>query len=405
MKHISRFLFVLLLLAHGHVFHPMPNNMLPSKHLQPIEFHNNNSADIKEIMEPKSKKMKGDSTVIHLYRMENIGKLIQRESLPLANSHADYFDSISNKGITDIKAMKASFTSMNKYLLIDFENDIFTNTDFYYTNGTQISLIHPGLQHFFLLNRLPDAGKGSINHYGIGLRQNMYTPVDPEGEFINYNDRPFSGIMMIELFKISTCHQRHLRLTATIQLGAIGAISLASTFQNAAHELKPNGWKFQIKDDVLLNINVAIEKNILKTRNVEINIEGKAFLGTYQTKAATGLKFRAGILPLTFNPFATSKLFTIEHVQSEKHIPVWFFVDIHGNRIFYDASLNGGFFNKESPFVISGNNTMKYTLQLAMGVAASYKRTSITLKLIYLSPEFKQGVEHRWGALTLNYNL
>ena len=71
------------------------------------------------------------------------------------------------------------FLSDNKYLILDFDNDIFAETDYYFTNGAQISLVLPTFNRFPLYRLMPDAGRHSINYFGIGLRQNMYTPIHP----------------------------------------------------------------------------------------------------------------------------------------------------------------------------------------------------------------------------------
>lgn len=61
----------------------------------------------------------------------------------------------------------------------DFLNDLGRGTDKAYTSGLQVTLFYNKnhASHFFLDHCLPKAGDSSINTYGLGLMQIMYTPI------------------------------------------------------------------------------------------------------------------------------------------------------------------------------------------------------------------------------------
>ncbi len=300
---------------------------------------------------------------------------------------------------------KTAVTSMNRYYMLDFENDIFTNTDYYFTNGAQISYIHPGLQHIPLSRFFPDVGVAALNHYGIRLRQNMYTPINPEDSLIATEDRPFAGVLYVEYFKMSTSHLQQIRVTSSIQVGVVGKPSLASLFQQSMHELFPVGWEYQIKDDLLINVNFQIEKRIFRKKFQDFRVGATARLGTYQTEFEASAMYEAGFLPITFNPFPITKPGTSEHSEKQKKLLAWFFIDINGKYNLHEATLDGGLFNHESPHTIGRNNRNRALLQLNTGLAIAYKKSAVTLKIVYLSPELKSGYDHRWGAINFIQNF
>ncbi|MDP3441598.1 MAG: DUF2219 family protein, partial [Ignavibacteria bacterium] len=169
--------------------------------------------------------------------------------------------------------------------------------------------------------------------------------------------------------------------------------------------LEPSGWTYQIQNDLLINLNLAIEKSIFKINYMDISGLAIGKLGTYQTQLAVGMQFRAGLIPRSFNPFVAAKPNSIEYFANERKLPVWIFFDIFSHRIFHDATLNGGSFSDKNSYTIQASNTEKYTLEMASGISARVKNSSISIKLVYLSTEFKHGKAHKWGAISLMHNL
>jgi lipid A 3-O-deacylase len=349
---------------------------------------------------------KSIDTLPKVFRIENIGQMRLNGFAPLPESLDDTSKIIYAEPLFFNKdLLKMPSHVFNKYFFIHFENDIFAETDFYFTNGAEIGFVSPYFERLFLPGKLPSAGKDALNHQGISLRQNMYTPINPENETINHNDRPFSGILIFDFFKISVSSVKKLRLSTSVQIGLIGPASLASSLQYYLHELKPEGWKHQISNDLLLNINAHVEKVILRNPYTELSVSGTAKLGSYQTNIGSGLSFRTGLLPSSLHPIAPSISYSTNNFVPKSGLPIWFFVDIRGKRIFHDASLNGGLFNKNSPYTISYANTKKYTFELSTGISAAYRSSIIAIKLVYLSPEFNKGTNHRWGAISIMHNF
>ncbi len=298
-----------------------------------------------------------------------------------------------------------TFTSINSYFIIDFDNDIFTGKDIYFTNGAELSLIRPSFGNNLIARLLPSAGKGAMNHFGISIRQNMYTSTNPEQTEIDVNDRPFSGVLLAELFKISTLHSRQLRLTQRIQIGFIGEASLAASIQRLVHHLFPLGWQFQVRDDLLVNLESSIEKQVLSERNFRLSFSATGRLGTYLTTAGAAIHLKAGRIPLSFSPFATINPHTAEYEGNRHKLLWWFFGEANETYTLYNASLQGGLLNRNNPLVIERQRLNRIVIQAASGLALAYGATALQLKFVYLTPEFSSGKPHSWGTVNLLFNL
>jgi lipid A 3-O-deacylase len=361
---------------------------------------------IDSIALPKYNQQKNDDSTQKIISRKNVGQMHLTGSMPLPRILGDTSNTLFSETFPYYdKAMKSPANNLNRFFYLHFENDIFAETDFYFTNGAEIGFVNPWFERLFLPGKLPSAGKKSFNHYGVSLRQNIYTPIDPESSTINYNDRPFAGILILDFFKISISQTKKLRLSTSVQIGAIGPASMASSFQHYLHELEPKGWDFQISNDFLLNFNTHLEHVLLSNSHSELSVFGTIKLGSYQTNLSSGFSFRTGLLPSSFHPIAPSRSYSTNNYEPRQGLPVWFFADVRGKRVVHDASLNGGLFNKNSPYTISYANTNKYTLEVSTGISAAYRNSIIAIKLVYLSPEFSKGTDHRWGAISIMHNF
>lgn len=361
---------------------------------------------IDSITIPKYNQQKNDDSTQKIISRKNVGQMHLTGSMPLPRILGDTSNMLFSETFPYYgETMKSPANNLNRFFYVHFENDIFAETDFYFTNGAEIGFVNPWFERLFLPGKLPSAGKKSLNHYGVSLRQNIYTPIDPESNSINFNDRPFAGILILDFFKISISQTKKLRLSTSVQIGAIGPASMASSFQHYLHELEPKGWDYQISNDFLININTHLERVLLSNSYSELNVTGTARIGSYQTNISGGLSFRTGFLPSSPHPIAPSRSNSTNNYAQKKAMPIWFFADIQGKRVFHEASLNGGLFNKKSPYTISYANTNKYTLEVSTGISAAYRSSIIAIKLVYLSPEFSKGTEHRWGAISVMHNF
>lgn len=69
------------------------------------------------------------------------------------------------------------------------------------------------------------------------------------------------------------------------------------------------------------------------------------------------------------------------------------------NLVGYDATLQGGVFNKSSPYTISSNDVTRFTFQSNAGVVVSLASLYLEYFQTYLTREFETGMSHQWGGV------
>lgn len=283
---------------------------------------------------------------------------------------------------------------------IVFDNDIFDNTDYYYTNGVNIELITPLAAQSPLSGFLVGLPKPRINLYGFSIKQNIYTPVNPDIAEISVGDRPFSAFLTMGQFRHSYNLQKRISMKSSLSFGVLGPASMGGIVQSSIHDIEPIGWDNQIRNNIVVDYSVMIEKGVVSTPHVELNVTAGGNLGTIFNKLNGGLYLRAGSFVPVFKGPAT-----IHDPTTKGTFQYWFFVSGKANVVFYDATLQGGMFNKENPYVIQGNDINRFVANLSVGFAMYYKKAGVELQNFYLSPEFKNAYDFRWGRIKLVYQF
>lgn len=297
-----------------------------------------------------------------------------------------------------------AITSMNRYFLLRFDNDIFIEKDYYYTNGASLGIIHPKLQHFFIHKTLPILGCYSLNYNSLTINHEMFTPIDPEQTKIDFDDRPFCGTLFLEFGKISILKEKKLILKSSLKLGVMGEISLASFFQSGIHNKVPTGWDFQIRNDVIINGLISIQKGLLSRRNIDFSGMFETSFGSYMTYLTASPKLKIGTFASSYDVFYTARPNTIEK-KSSKKIQYTFFFEPEIRYVIHNATLNGGFFNKNSPHQFKTNEIKHLIFKGKAGITFFFEQHGISFCYIGTSPEFKTGKYHGWGSINYIFNF
>ena len=193
------------------------------------------------------------------------------------------------------------------------ENDIFANTDGQYTNGFKLTWTRYGLAElpedawahrwlYPVVKRLgfekkPESEKAIT----FSLGQNMYTPNDIEKTELISDDRPYAGILYMEL----GFHHKYKNRMHTLGLcaGIVGPHSYAEALQSEGHALlhnkEPKGWDNQLKDEPVIGL-IYDYKHKIFTSNINAGAGGDiifnagAGLGNVKTFCHAGLMMRWG---------------------------------------------------------------------------------------------------------------
>ena len=299
--------------------------------------------------------------------------------------------------------------SPEKYVYIQFDNDIFDYTDRFYTSGMRVQVIGPGLRHNPLNHLMVPYWHSCINYYGIEIVQNIYTPSTTLRGGILNGDRPYAGTLYFATRKVSNDALRKVRQSSELQEGILGPSSLAGALQISFHTSTPQnneplGWEYQIRNDVLLNYSLTLEKGILSSRNLEINLNSTGILGTVQTHVSGGAYLRTG----WFNPYFDQLFFSkraLNIQRNHKNLQGYFFISLKGRFIAYDATLQGGLFNRSSPYTIPAPEIKRIVMEGSAGIVFSYGGIQIKGEQFLLSPEFENGWWHKWLSIQVGFSF
>ncbi|MCD6012753.1 MAG: lipid deacylase LpxR family protein [Flavipsychrobacter sp.] len=293
-----------------------------------------------------------------------------------------------------------SYRNINsdKYLRLNYDNDVFDHTDGYYSQGAHIEVVSPGLKHFPLTKILAHPAYSHMR-YGIGIEHDMYTPSSIKPELIRQNDRPYAGCLHLKTFLVATDTVKKQRFSSTVSTGVIGKAAFGEDIQVWGHKFLgqalPSGWSEQIHNDVIFNYQVNYERQLFHYRNILLlSADGMARAGTLSDKLAIGSTIMLGKFDSPYGSLRTTKKFRF-YIYDRPEV----------SAVFYDATLQGGLFDLNSPYTIKSNNLNRYTFQNRVGAVVNYGRLYVEYFRTILTPEFKTGTSHAWGGIQLTMSL
>ncbi|HET6990624.1 MAG TPA: lipid A deacylase LpxR family protein [Bacteroidia bacterium] len=298
-----------------------------------------------------------------------------------------------------LSAQEQDTTPLLKSLKLIYENDLFTNTDYYYTGGTFVEFDLPCLRKDPLSKALVKLPHGRNESYGISINNLGFSPRSIKSDSILLGDRPFSATLYLGLNRVSCNTQKKIRLNSELDLGVIGPSALGYQEQKFIHTHTnnpiPHGWEFQIRNDVYINYSVRLEKGLVAVKRFfDFTGYGFANAGTIYNNAGIGLTTRIGRMNNYFQAPGFSKRFQC-----------WIFARGEGKLVAHDATLEGGFFNTRSIYVIPPENIKHSTFSFSAGIVFAYKKIHLEFYDTALTPEFKDCWPHAWGHIGLEILL
>lgn len=290
----------------------------------------------------------------------------------------------------------STFRTINtkSYFRFHYDNDFFTNTDYYYSQGITLEYVHPSLKSL-PTTKLLYKTKNSDVKYGFTFNLFGYTPTSTNSNTILYGDRPFEGSMSVKMFAISTNSSKQERVSSAIHLGIIGPAALGEEIQTNIHRWTgnkiPKGWQHQIKNDVILNYQLTIEKKLLGTDAFLLSGAAELRAGTLHDRISGEINFMTGHFN---NPYTTEK---------KKKVQYYLYGQSRINFTGYDATMQGGIFNRKSPYTISSADISRITFQADAGLVVHFQKLFLGYNQSFLSKEFRTGKTHRWGGVSLGF--
>lgn len=291
-----------------------------------------------------------------------------------------------------------SFRDMlaTKYFRINYDNDFFAASDYNYTQGYNLELVTPNLSKN-PLNKLLIQKKELRIQNGLSIEHIGFTPFSIANPDVIFTDRPFASAIMLKSFVTSTDTTKDFRIISGLSIGMIGPVAFGNEMQTAIHKVIngviPQGWKNQIKNDLVLNYELGFEKKLFQINNsLIVSSNSTVRLGTLFSSASLGFNAQFG----AFN-----------HVFFDDNRKRKFQFSIYGqplvNFIGHDATLQGGVINRDNIYTVKGSEIERATLQLKYGAIVKIKTLFLEYSQAIISKEFSFGERATWGGIKIGW--
>lgn len=295
------------------------------------------------------------------------------------------------------------------YFSLMSENDLYSfpggNTDRYYTNGLRLDY-HFSKKKFQFPSTLLLKISDDKNVFGWGLAQYMFTPSRIDIRTVQYDDRPYAGALFGIHSLSSSDYEKKIRLTSEIYFGVMGPLSLAEEAQTAVHKFirspHPEGWTNQVPNDVVLNYNLHLEKEIVYISErilVTGNIE--TYAGTLYDAMGAGFSVKIGRIK--------NYLEKNDRMESKSKSQIYVVLRPTVRIIYFNALLQGGVITH-----VSGSHK-GYTLDkdqierinVFTEAGFTYERPGMSISLLQKmrSAPFKGGNALEYGSVTVAFAI
>lgn len=288
----------------------------------------------------------------------------------------------------------------------DFINIWFDGSDDAYTNGTRIDYFYKPSRpsHFFLDRWMPAAGDSTIDIYGWGAMQIMYTPNNITDPDFQPNDYPWSGALVGTHTRYSYNPKRKIGLQTELMMGVIGPAALDRQTQSLVHNIiqyyHPDGWSQQFTNDLLVNVNFTAEKQLVAFGSHATIVGGaQVYAGTMQNGAALYPLILFGRMNPYFHGFFDQYTSTGRTPAGHQNWQFYFFVKPELQWFVTNALLQGG------PFI---HNPAYHPLQnwvptFTYGMNISYGHWGFSGSQIISAATLRGLYCHNYGNVSLFY--
>ncbi len=288
-----------------------------------------------------------------------------------------------------------------RQLRYTYANDLFFRTDYYFTQGMTLALVHPALARLPVRHLLAAGPRGSTQQHGLALHYDGFTPLRIQDAFVRVGDRPYAAYLYASFFRISHQPARHQRLRTALEIGFIGPAAGGKELQTSIHRVtgnaEPRGWSYQVRNAPVLGYRVALARHLLAAgRRAQLGGSAEAALGTLYTYASAGARLRVGHLGLGPDALAA---------EARPAAGAWRLLAHAGAEarlVGYDATLQGGAFTAHDPYTLAAGQVRRAVLRSSGGVVLAHRALQLEATATWVSPEFAGGRSHRWGQLGLS---
>lgn len=295
--------------------------------------------------------------------------------------------------LTSIRDIKST-----NYFRFHYDNDYFAASDRNYTQGYSFELVTPYFKNN-PANYLFLQPKEVQSRYGLAIEHIGFTPERYDVPEIQVGDRPFAAAIYLKSFVIATDSVNKSRFTSSFNLGIIGPAAFGGEMQIGIHEATgnktPRGWGNQIKNDLVLNYEIGYEKQLLNYKDLfSFQAHANAKVGTLFTNASIGFNSTIGIIN---SPFSSTK--------NRSGFQLYAYAQPILKVVGYDTALQGGLFQRSSPYTIDSSRIERLTTQYNFGIVLKTKSLYLEYTGSILSKEFETGNTANWGGIRIGFTI
>lgn len=281
----------------------------------------------------------------------------------------------------------------NRYVCYNYENDFFKATDELYTQGINLEYAAPSLQKL-PTSRVLLLPKNYVPHYKIALQHNAYTPQSIQDPNLRRGDQPYAAALLLQFSNTATHPNRTLRVSTTLSAGVLGYIAGGEWMQNTIHRnlknVMPQGWKYQIANDIALNYRLQVEKQLLYINTILlINGTASTDVGTLLNRASAGTNIALGLFNNPYHPTDGTLKYTVR---------LYAHPQVHA--IAYDATLQGGFIGN-STYTLTPKQIERIVFDNRYGIVLQLNKLYLEYYYQNTSRTFTTGKAHTWGGLMI----
>ncbi len=298
--------------------------------------------------------------------------------------------------------------SLRIFLDNDFLNFRGAGTDRYYTNGIRIDYFYTKKQKAKFPSSLLLNISEDNNLYGWGLAQFIFTPKNIGIKEIQLDDRPYAGALYSVHSLQSIDNINKIKITSEIFLGVIGPISFAKDFQTWLHRVidykKPEGWDNQVPNDLILNYNINIEKQLMQPSK-RILLVGivETYSGTLYNAAGVGFMLRIGKFNNYFEDYSSSQ-------KSQKNkFQLYIFMRPIARVVLSNSLLQGGLIYQMSAqndaYTLDKDKIERLNILYDVGLNFELPQFSISISQKLRTAEFIGQYVQEVGNITLKFDL
>ncbi len=272
-------------------------------------------------------------------------------------------------------------------------NDIFFQTDRYYTNGLRISYSNQNLKLLPLTGLLFNPLVETPAFYSVTLTHHIYTPRNTLGKPLA-GDRPYAGYLLVGLRSVRYGENGLFSLTTELQAGMLGKYSGGELVQNSIHVLLPDseplpGWAYQINNDICADYVIEYAQQVTAAGRFKTDLLAGSRLGVPFTDFSGGMRIRWSNSDHFFSP---------EHLLQPEAFVLTFFAESTLSLVMYDGTLQGGIIGSSLNTLRSINS---FVLNFDMGVNIKWHHLLLDAGARMNSPRFPDALPHRWGYLRI----